>query len=359
MPREGNEFVLNGLRYFNTYSEARIPAVPPTRTDDDVRAILRVEQHIYDLVGDEREAEIVISFFAYIVRTRDRVNWAILLQSAEGAGKSLLGRFMAAVLGGKPNCDVVNAAVVVEQSFNGWAAGSLFRIVEEIRISGHNRYASLDKLKAAITDDVLSINEKQRPVYSTLNTQSYMLTTNHKNALPLSEGDRRYFVIMSPWQEKDQIPDKAYFDKLFKAIDNHAGALRGWLLDYKLHPDFHPKGRAPESEGRERMRAFSRSDEEQLLRQLIADNSHEGITADVVVVSRFSNALANQNGGLTPSSATLTRVFQRCGFEALRNQVRIKGQLERVRVRNITRWSKDPDTRNSEIRKHIEEAGEL
>ncbi len=145
-------------------------------------------------------------------------------------------------------------------------------VVEEIKISGHNRYTTLDRFKSPITDAVVHINEKNRQMYICPNTQSYMLTTNHKDALPVDDNDRRYFIVMSPMQTREQVealggPD--YFDPLFAAINNHAGALRGWLLEYPLHPEFDAKSRAPDSKGRDRMRYNTRSDEDDLLRQLI------------------------------------------------------------------------------------------
>ncbi len=123
-PMLGSTFQMDGHAYVNTYSEEGIPAVPAKLSAADRAAIARVEKHFHNLVGDKREAEIAISWVAFIAQTRDKLKWALALQSAEGAGKSLLTQLMANVLGPR-NVGTVSARVIMESPFNGWAHGHL------------------------------------------------------------------------------------------------------------------------------------------------------------------------------------------------------------------------------------------
>ncbi|HWB49136.1 MAG TPA: primase-helicase family protein [Stellaceae bacterium] len=352
-PALGETFVMDERQYVNTYSEEGIPSATPFDglTDDD-SAVLIVRDHIYKLIGDDREAALFISWLAYIVQTRERPNWAVVLQSVQGAGKGALVKLMAKVLGPR-NLKTVSGPIVTGSSFNGWAHGSLLCVVEEIRLSGENRLAALERFKTLITDPSIYINEKNRPMFSAPNTQAYWFNTNHKDAMPVGDDDRRYAILMSPLQSKEQLPDKAYFDRLNAAIENHIGALRCWLLTYPLHPEFNAKGRAPETTGRDRMRSFSHTEEERLLREWIEDGSRDGITPEVIVTSAVTKALAKENDEIEPSSITVTALLKRLGYEPLPNSIRIDGSKERVRVRDLRRWPSNPDERNKEIRDYL------
>jgi hypothetical protein len=327
-------FTMNGLDYANIYSERNMPPVPVKLGRQDRENVQRVLHHFHHLFPDKREAEIAISWFAYVVQERKRPNWAIMMQGAEGDGRSFFGSMMAAVLGGD-NVRTVNAKTL-EDKFNGWAEGQLFTLIEEVRMIGHNRHDVINSIKPLITNDTIDIRAMHMNSYNVPNTTAYMLTTNFQNALPLNDTDRRYFVLMSQWQDAKSIEDLGteYFDELFATLRESAGAIRGWLLKYKLHPEFKPQGRAPNSRGKAQMIDLNKSDEVVQTEDLIDGGFFHDISNDVVLVSKLAEVLSKKNSPYTVKEASCAAILRQLGFTYL-GRVMIDGKRDRI-------WSKTP-----------------
>lgn len=264
LPGEDDVFTFQGSVWFNTYTEVSVPPVPETLTRDDRAAIELVERHFSMLIPDPRECALVKSYFAYIVQTLRRPNWAILLQGPEGNGKSFVGQMMGAILGSE-NVNILFAQTIQESPFNSWAEGALLTIIEEVKQHSQNRHIIMDRLQVMITNDVIEVHKKNQTPYNARNTTGFLLLTNHRDALPVTESDTRYFMASSGLQTTGDVAAfKAehpnYFNDLWAALDNHTGALRHWLLNYPLHEEFSAKARAPYSAEHAHAVALSRPD---------------------------------------------------------------------------------------------------
>jgi phage/plasmid-associated DNA primase len=121
------------------------------------------------------------------------INWAPLIQGVHGIGKSFIGKLITTLLGLK-NVGKVSP-VSVSSNFNGYATGACVNILEEISVKGHNRYDVMNGLKPLITDTEIQINDKGVKTYTTQNTTNYILFTNDKNAIPVEDTDRRYWIV--------------------------------------------------------------------------------------------------------------------------------------------------------------------
>jgi hypothetical protein len=324
----------SGLKWVNSYSERSVPPVP----DDPLEgweSVERVIRHFEFLFPVKRERELAISWFAHIVQTRQRPNWAVLMQGVDGDGRTFFANMMAGVLGGD-NARTINGTDMEDQ-FTGWAVGKLFIAIEEVKMIGHNRYDILNKMKPYITNATISVRAMRTDTYNAQNATAYMLTSNFQNALPITSADRRYFILKSQWQDEKHIKkvtEEGYFDRLQETLQS-AGALRGWLLTYKLHPEFKPYGRAPDSTGRQSMIEQARSDESVTLEDLIESGFYHDISEDVVVVSKLAQILEAKNRSNIPIKETNCAAILRIANFTHMGRIIYEGK-------KVTVWSRNP-----------------
>lgn len=355
LPPEDETFKFNGRLCVNTYSTVNIPDIPDPLSKADRAAIETVRRHFLHLFPGERDTAIFLSWCAYIVQTKKRPNWAIVLQGVEGDGKSFFGAMMAAVLGGD-NVRMMNAQTL-EGNFTDWAQGQLLTFIEELRLRGHNRHDVLNRVKPLITNDTIEIHPKRVNPFTAPNTTAYLASTNFIDALPLDNNDRRYFILLSQWQDAEKLQafldqNPAYFDNLYGAIENRPGAIRHWLENYELHPEFKPRGRAPFSQGRQEMVAINKSEIVSEIEDIIAEGKHDDVCADLLIVSSL-NALLADDGGELVSGQTLKTALTTLGFRRI-DRIKINGKPENVWTKNREKWPTDKIGINEAVRKYLE-----
>jgi hypothetical protein len=153
-----------------------------------------------------------------------------------------------------------------------------------------------------------------------------MATTNFKDALPLNDNDRRYFVIMSAWQTGDMLrkflsENSGYFEHLFATLD-HAGALRQYLVEYEPHEEFNPKGRAPMTRAREEMVELSKSEAQVALEEVIKENKHPRISYDLIVSSDLIEYIEANTDEL-PNGKAVASLMSANGYVKLKHRIRL------------------------------------
>ena len=320
-------FEHDGKLMLNAYHIAGVE--PCDVIDEDGQSVVDMfVEHIKFNVADEREQRILLDWLAYVVQNPGkRVNWALLIQGAQGSGKSYFVKMLQYLLGDHVrNLD----PTAIAGRFTGWAHGALVIGVEEIRISGTNRYEVLDRMKPFITNDTVQIEEKGRDHRTVPNFTSYLMLTNHKDAIPLTSGDRRYCVIFSRIQSEEQLyrekggekGAEEYFEKLFSETERRADALARFLLDWQLTADFNPRGRAPDTKARQMMMSVATSPERLAIEDAIEKHRCDVINEKVLDVT-YLNHLCEVDGDELPKTRTLTAVLLEMGYE----------QIEKKRVK--------------------------
>jgi hypothetical protein len=337
-PGEDEVFTESGTTYVNTFTDRNVPIVPETLSAGDRAAVARAERHLKHLFGDPRERAIVLSVLAFIVREAGkRINWATVLQGVEGDGKSWFFYLMQAVLG-RENCGIVDPGLL-KGEFNGFAEGHQLAFVEELRQS-QSKYDILEKLKPLITNEQISIHRKRMDPIQVRNTQSWIMATNYVNALPIKDTDRRYFAVMSRWQEKDALEEfisnnPTYYDQLYDMLKPHAGALRGWLLGVEYHEDFKPHGRAPYSLMRETMKLLEQDEETSGVEELIMRSRLPSLNPQLVCVTTLIEHADSEI--IIPTSRAFGYMMAELHFHPI-GQHRIKiGDVEKTRW-----WAREP-----------------
>jgi hypothetical protein len=297
--------------------------------DDDGQAVIDMFlRHVAFTLEDERERGILLDWLAYVVQNKgQRVSWALLLQGSQGNGKSYFVNLLQAVMG--RNVSNLDGAAIAGR-FTGWAHGSRVVAVEEIRISGANKYEVLDRMKPFISNKTVQIEEKGRDHRTVPNFTSYLLLTNYKDAIPIVKGDRRYCVLFSRIQSEEALFDELggeesagkHFNTLFDETERRADVLAYYLMNYKISADFNPKGRAPNTSARDEMMNVAISPGYSMVEDVINQHECSVINKDILDITKLSE-LCNFEGRELPKTSALAAILLEMGYKQLSNR-RIK-----------------------------------
>lgn len=337
-------FEFEGVACVNTYRPSSVPKAK-NLTPVGKHAICVVLRHIGLLCGGRTtEVDTLLAFLAHQVQKPGvKVRWAPLVKGVEGDGKSLIGTLLAAVMG---RANVRNVSPkVLGTDFTGWAEGSALAVLEEIKLTGHNRHDILNALKPFVTNDSVEIHRKGRDTYDAVNTTNYIAFTNHVDALPLTDTDRRWWIIFTPFATRDQLEAAvvshfgcaglgAYFDELHAAINLHRAELRRWLLDYPIPESFKPNSAAPETEEKALMVAMSTTDDEQVVREVIAEGG-QGISDTVLSSSCLSNTLVMMDTDVSLATTSLHRTLTKIGYTKVPKRLKWNGSAHTAWVRGL------------------------
>lgn len=351
-PGANQIFTYDGLDMLNSYHKQGADLCD--ELDDDGKSVVDMFlKHIEFTLRDEREQTLLLDWLAYVYQNPGRrINWAMLLQGTQGTGKSYFVKVLQLLMGENVrNLD----PMAIAGRFTGWAHGATVVAVEEIRISGTNKYEVLDRMKPFITNDTVQIEEKGRDHRTVPNFTNYLMLTNHKDAIPLTSGDRRYCVLFSRIQSEKQLfdyfggEDKAssYFANLFDETKRRADAIGYFLSNHKISESFNPVGRAPDTNARKQMMEIAVSPERLALEDAIHKHACDAIN-DVVLDVTWLNNLCEIDGDEIPTKRALTAILLEMGYEQVdgrRVKIAKTGKLHYVWFNGI-----DSDTAKTKVR---------
>lgn len=328
-----------GNQHVNLFNGNDMAPTPEKLSKKDRRAIEIVQKHFEISYPVERERELLLSWLAYTIKRMDKkIRWAPVIQGVDGAGKGFIGEMLMAILG-KNNVSSISAQAL-EEKYTSFFENRKIVVLEEARIHGATRYAVMDKLKPYITNDVVDIRRMHQDTYNIPSVLNLMILTNHADALPMYDADRRYFVVSTYFQTKEMIgkfraanPD--YFDDLFNAIAYHPGAIREWLEDYKLHEEFNPDGHAPHTDAKDRMGELARGSDNDELEELLQSAIDPEVTEYVLNVSRLRELATDQSIPF-PADAKLSSFLSYRGFVYAGRARNQEGKMCRY-------WTRHPD----------------
>lgn len=328
LPTAGPTFILNGMTCVNSY----LPnSVPEASKNPDQGAIKVVLDHIDMLTGNDKVmARHLIQWMAHNVKhPGKKILWSPLIKGIEGDGKTVLGKMLQGMMG-LLNVGVVGTNVLFTD-FNGWAEGRCVNIIEEIRITGHNRHDVANALKPNITNAVIAIHRKGLDEYNIPNTCNYIAFTNFEDALPLQHGDRRWLTIRTPFDGPEDLPGADYYAKLHRVVENYAADLKAYFLAVDM-TGFEAEGRAPDSEFKNEMIAASTSDEEWEA-QAILEEGALGVSKDVLSSAHLSAAIELRTGQ-KPNGQTMHKLLRKLGLYPVtidnKSQIKWAGRACRV-----------------------------
>lgn len=211
-------------------------------------------EHMEYMFEDEGERNMVLDYMAWCVQNpAEKPNFAMVIKGKQGTGKSFIGQVLERIFGPHNTGRPMNASI--QSQFNGWARNVKLVVIEELMVKG--RVDLMNHLKPMITDPVIEINEKYQPTQRITNNCVIVAFTNHDDALPVEDDDRRYMIIIS-----EAFPRGAeYYNRLFRWAEKEGGdaVIWDWLLKRDIGK-FNGKGRAPTSSSKDEMREAARTD---------------------------------------------------------------------------------------------------
>lgn len=211
-------------------------------------------EHMEYMFEDEGERNMVLDYMAWCVQNpAEKPNFAMVIKGKQGTGKSFIGQVLERIFGPHNTGRPMNASI--QSQFNGWARNVKLVVIEELMVKG--RVDLMNHLKPMITDPVIEVNEKYQPTQRITNNCVIVAFTNHDDALPVEDDDRRYMIIIS-----EAFPRGAeYYNRLFRWAEKEGGdaVIWDWLLKRDIGK-FNGKGRAPTSSSKDEMREAARTD---------------------------------------------------------------------------------------------------
>jgi hypothetical protein len=363
LPWGGPQFDLDGVSCVNTYRPSSVPKPVDALSDQGRAAVAVVMRHIDLLCGGRQEViDTLVHWLAHNVQKPGvKIRWSPLIKGVEGDGKTSLAGLLAAVMG---RANVRNISPkVLGTDFTGWAEGAAVGVLEEIKLTGHNRYDILNALKPFVTNDSVEIHRKGKDTYDAINTTNYLACTNFHDALPLSDTDRRWWIVFTPFADLDSLAAAAgvgsdglgaYFDSLHAAISTQRAELRRWLLDVVIPDTFKPNGKAPMTAEKTLMIGMSVSDEEQTLREIIEQGA-PGVSVDVLCSASLSDALALSDADVALATTSLNRALSKMGYVKYPKQVKWRDKTHRVWLK--TAFDRSPAQIRSALDATVQGAG--
>lgn len=263
-----------------------------------------------------------MDWLAHIVQhPTKRINYSLLIRGAHGSGKSTIGVLMREMLGAQNIGYVSNS--VMNGRFTDWAEGHILKIVEEVYDKG-DRYSAVDKQKEFISNDRFQVEGKGVKPRDVVNTSSKLMFTNHINALPLDENQRRYLVVSTQAEnhlDMDRVYGSAkerekFFSNVYRAIENHGPAIKKWFLEWEISPDFNHKGHAPQDTRAFQVMMEASSDGVgEMLATMIRENETLGVCKDIIFSPALKDAFMEMPDVEMPKTNRLKNLLLDLGFE--------------------------------------------
>jgi hypothetical protein len=256
--RPGKPAAIDG-RYYNMYVQ---PTVVAAEGD-----LSWWDDHLEYLLPDEVNRNHLLNWMAWFLQNLGKKpKHALLLQGTEqGTGKSFIVEMLARIIN-RRNTSNINQTDL-HGDFNGWAARSKLLIIEELRAVDRNEVAN--KLHPLITQDIISVNEKNLPRRDVENCFGIFAMSNHDAAITLDQSDRRYLVITtpaSPRYGKGSPASTEYYDRLYARLDADADvAAVAYMLQNRDIGAYNGAGAAPATTAKETMIEAGLSDLEHFM----------------------------------------------------------------------------------------------
>jgi len=232
----------------------------------------------------------------------------------------------------------VNLDRLIMGDFNGPLAGRILAVVDEIRAGGsENAYQIEGKIRNMLTEETRAINPKYGREYMEHNACRWLLFSNHKNAIPMDDGDRRWDVVHLT---ADPRPEHVY-GYLYSLLD-HPGfveSIRAWLGMRDLSR-FNPGARPPMTKAKSMAIEASKSDFQKAASNIVNHWPSDFITSADVHSIMNEDSMAGMGKKLT--AAMKHALHDRQMYFVDKQVYDQQGQRHRIWiVRNVEFWMQD------------------
>lgn len=336
-------FDFGGRTFVNLFHPNSIPPTAEEDTPEGVAAVALIRSHILHMChGNKEYAWIIESWMALNIREPGKlVGWAIMMKGIQGDGKSTVFDIVMASCLGHANVGIVSSKEL-KTDFNPWAYGKAYRHIAELKAAGSSRYEVEDTLKPHITDPTVRMVGKGANGEEIPNRTNYVGTTNHEDSIPLSDDDRRWFIIFTPWRSIEELCEiigcedhDQYFIELRAAAYACGPQMRRYLMEMELHPKVFHGSRALDTEFKRKMvkAEYTNAGGEEF--DILLEEGVYGVSRDVVIpkilMTRLIGAVGQQQA---PKQKTLATLIQSRGFHKVDPKIKWRTMVKTVYVRD-------------------------
>jgi len=185
---------------------------------------------ISNLVPDALERERLFNWLSGIMQDRRKQLTAWVFIGEQGAGKNVfLDHILKPLFGLKQAIKVEDEQL--KSQFNGWLQNAILIAFNEVAHDNRTRNAINSKIKAIVTDDELSINEKNVKGYVIANHTNALFFSNNEIPVLIENGDRRFNVVRTG----GNLRKNAWFsnpEQFFQDIKSELPAFAQYLKNY-------------------------------------------------------------------------------------------------------------------------------
>jgi hypothetical protein len=173
------------------------------------------DSHLLWLFADDETRNLVLDWMAWTYQNLTAKPGVALVIVGEttGTGKSMIVRLFEHIMGKQNSQRPKNSSLTGD--FNAWAANCKLMIIEELYQAG--RKDTLNRMQEIITEPRFEVNLKHINAYKVDSYLAGIATTNHPDALPIDEGDRRYVIAETTITPAER--DAAKADGMFGLMD--------------------------------------------------------------------------------------------------------------------------------------------
>jgi len=302
--------------------------------------------HLSRLLPVESDRAILIAWMAQVVqRPGVKIGWAPVIQSMEGAGKTLFERIMQAAVGRaymhKPKAKQLNEG---GGKFNGWMHRKLLIIINEVKCDEKRELVEI--MKEWITDDPVEMEYKGQDQFVGDNPTNWLMFTNYQDAIPINDDSRRYAIMYSAIQRGEDLDRLGmrgeYFSNLYKwAKTGGAEAVVYWLQRYPIPAELDAQlyaHRAPKTSSTDEAVAISRGWLEQSIIEAVEAN-RIGFKGNWIAAAMISKMVHEQEHK-TVSKRAVANALQSLGYHRIGQATKIFMQ-EGIGYQSIL-YSKNP-----------------
>lgn len=299
-------FTQNGMRAINSYRAPQHPIVAPDCAERAEHVQLWEDFMLHLLPADD-EREWFCDWLAHKKQNLRVPAVGVIMYAAPfGVGRGTLFEFIGAIFGDEYVKSVTGDTLMgmsSQSQYTDWMANALFVTTDEVLPDGEEgtsmawrRKKAYEKLKERIDPKPrrMEIIRKTLPNYQDWVYASFLLATNHNNAIPIPVGDRRLVVLTNRPLPLTQDPElKRRIDKQRNPDINlrFISCIADWLQARDVsHFDAHV---APDFEGKSQMQDANVSEIEGFFDDVLEAVPLDWCTLDVLL-DRVENSLMRQ-----------------------------------------------------------------
>lgn len=184
--------------------------------------------------GNEESFEYLLDWMAYSLRSDVTNRCYLVLMAIEGLGKGVFGHLLRELNGADNYVELMFKDM--RGTFNGFLSKRTTVVIDEVMV----RTIDDEDILKPLANDSFMCEEKFAPKFSVKNQASYVLLTNHDNALRISPKSRRYSVIDTgdkmlgelTWKKYEC--DEDHFENNLLLKPENVAQLGAYLLQRKV-----------------------------------------------------------------------------------------------------------------------------